>query len=149
MVAMYEHDEDRLHAYYDGELPAPERAEVEAHLKGCAPCRQALSRWRRIAGTLLEAPLVRPSDSFVAAVMKEVDRFESPVPQRAAWLPGWLVPSLALAGAVLTFYVSLPASTVSTDPKEWLLADNGTQLAMVLGDEEPRAGDILGLALER
>lgn len=36
----------RCHAYLDGELPAPEGAEVRAHLEGCDPCRASFERER-------------------------------------------------------------------------------------------------------
>ena len=36
------HPHDRLSAFLDGELPAPERAEVEGHLRTCAECARAL-----------------------------------------------------------------------------------------------------------
>ena len=39
---------DRLSDYADGELDAAERAAVEAHLAGCAPCRTALDELRAV-----------------------------------------------------------------------------------------------------
>ena len=142
------HDPDRLQAYYDGELPPAERAEAEAHLKSCADCRRELTRWREIARTLLEPALVRPSDRFVAAVMGDVDALERPVVERAAWLPGWLVPAFALAASALVFYFSLPSSPLNFDSEAMLLSGNETQLAMVLGEQPPGPDEVLGLALE-
>jgi len=40
---------DRLSDYADGELDAAERAAVEAHLAGCAPCRTALDELGAVA----------------------------------------------------------------------------------------------------
>jgi len=41
-------DEGTLHAYLDGELPSTERAALEAHLAGCATCRENLSEERSL-----------------------------------------------------------------------------------------------------
>jgi len=142
------HDEDKLQAFHDGELAPVERAVMEAHLKSCAECRLALGRWRSLARVLLEPPRVRPSDRFVAAVMKGVDALERPAAERAAWLPGWLVPSFALAASVLVFYLSIPATSASFDSEAALLSDDGTQLAMLAQDQPPKADEVLGLALE-
>ncbi len=41
-------DEGTLHAYLDGELPSTERSALEAHLAGCATCRENLSEERSL-----------------------------------------------------------------------------------------------------
>lgn len=41
-------DEGTLHAYLDGELPSGERAELDAHLAGCATCRANLAEERAL-----------------------------------------------------------------------------------------------------
>ena len=49
-------DEGTLHAYLDGELPVAETARLEAHLAGCAACRERLDEERALiarAGELL------------------------------------------------------------------------------------------------
>ena len=143
------HDSEKLQAYYDGELPPAERAQMQEHIKSCADCRHAVERWREVARTLLEPPILRPSDRFVAAVMEDIDALERPVAERAAWLPGWLVPSLALAASVLIFYLSLPSSPFNFDSETMLLSGDETQLAMVLGAQPPRPDEVLGLALEQ
>jgi anti-sigma factor RsiW len=43
---------ERLHQYVDGELPEAERQEVEAHLAGCAPCREARAGLERLVALL-------------------------------------------------------------------------------------------------
>jgi Putative zinc-finger len=55
------HDEwnDRLSEYIDGELGSSERLALEAHLAGCAECRQDLVSLRAVvarAGSLTDAP---------------------------------------------------------------------------------------------
>ena len=57
------YDEGQLRAYLDGELPAPERAALGAHLAGCAACQDQLGRQRALAArvrSLLPAPPAAP-----------------------------------------------------------------------------------------
>ncbi len=59
----------RLSEYLDGELPAAERAELEAHLPGCAACRRVLEELRGVvarAGTLEDRGPARDLWSGVA-----------------------------------------------------------------------------------
>src|SRR5712691_428379 len=42
-------DEGTLHAYLDGELPAPERERVAVHIAACAECRTRLEEERALA----------------------------------------------------------------------------------------------------
>lgn len=46
-----------IHAYHDGELPADRRASVEAHLNDCADCRELLADLRRMSQLVAAAPL--------------------------------------------------------------------------------------------
>jgi putative zinc finger protein len=62
-------DEGTLHSYLDGELPASERASVEAHLAQCAACGVTLGEARALlerASTLLGSagPIERPAPPF-------------------------------------------------------------------------------------
>ena len=52
MTARLEHVEDRLIALTAGDLDGAERAQVEAHLAGCAPCRHAQADFARIAAAV-------------------------------------------------------------------------------------------------
>jgi anti-sigma factor RsiW len=45
---------DLVFEYLDGSLSGPDRAAAEAHMAGCAACRQAASEQRRIASTLAD-----------------------------------------------------------------------------------------------
>jgi anti-sigma factor RsiW len=46
------HVEHLISAYYDGELSARRRRQVEAHLEGCAMCRARLSEMERLSDVL-------------------------------------------------------------------------------------------------
>jgi len=59
------HPVKSLSAYLDGEIPAPERALLEAHLAGCASCRAERDRLSRALALIAELPPApAPSASF-------------------------------------------------------------------------------------
>jgi hypothetical protein len=64
----WETQRERLSAYVDGELPAAERAALEAHLAGCARCAAELSELRQVAGLLRALPAARVPRSFTLPV---------------------------------------------------------------------------------
>jgi hypothetical protein len=67
------YDEGRLRAYLDGELPWPERAELGAHLAGCAACQGQLDRLRASAArvrSLLPAPPAAPEPRAALARLR-------------------------------------------------------------------------------
>ena len=86
-------DGTRVTAYVDGVLPAEARAEVEAHLATCPPCREqeAFERGLRERMRALPAPELPPA--LEARVRREIRR--RPVPAAVRWLP--LAAGLALA----------------------------------------------------
>jgi hypothetical protein len=87
-----------LHALVDGEVPSAELAPIQAHLEGCAECRNRLEQTRSLAGE---------SDQLIGFIdvppSGERTRV-SPVgvgPARArAGLPGWIKP-VALAASLI------------------------------------------------
>ena len=56
-------------AWLDGELPAAERARMEAHLAGCAECSAELARLARMLGMLRALPAERAPLGFVDRVL--------------------------------------------------------------------------------
>jgi hypothetical protein len=105
-------DEGTLHAYLDGELPAPERTALEAHLAGCATCRAALSEERALlerATALLGAarPVERPAPPF-----EQLRQAPNRSPWRVRTSFAWAA-SLALALG-LGYYLRSPDRTVAT-----------------------------------
>ena len=52
---------DRLSQYVDAELPAGERAALEAHLADCAACRTAVAELRRVVAQARALPQRPPA----------------------------------------------------------------------------------------
>ena len=90
-----------LSAYVDGELPPSIRAEVEAHIEGCAACRKRLAELRKLAEGVAALPKLQPAPQFLAAVRRKIARGETP--EQRNWIdllfrPVWVkVPIEAVA----------------------------------------------------
>jgi anti-sigma factor RsiW len=88
-------------AYLDGNIDPRRRREVEAHLAQCGGCRERAREFRQIWGTLEEAPTLRPSPGFDAAVHARIAQEGS---RRGLW--GWfVVPAPGLAVGVMALLV--------------------------------------------
>ncbi|HVO13124.1 MAG TPA: zf-HC2 domain-containing protein [Vicinamibacteria bacterium] len=86
----------RLDDWVDGLLPPREAAEVEAHLAGCAACREAERRLRRVvahAGALPRA--VTPPRDLWPGIQQRIA-----APARWGWLSRWTSPLVLAAAAV-------------------------------------------------
>jgi anti-sigma factor RsiW len=94
--------EEELTAYVDGELPAPRRAEMEAHLGTCAECRSTEALLRRTLTQMAALPEFKPSADTRRAVLAKLDALPPPLRERLRALlrPSVLVPSLGLAAAL-------------------------------------------------
>jgi hypothetical protein len=75
----------------DGALPAGERARVQAHLTGCAACRELVDEARVLAAFLERVPPVEPPPELVTRILFETHHSEAkPVRERAVEPRGWL-----------------------------------------------------------
>ncbi len=83
---------ERLSAYLDGELNLAERADLEAHLSGCAECQRELASLRQMKALLGALPAPALPRSFA---LPETLR---PLPARRAPEPRWSRPLQALGG---------------------------------------------------
>jgi len=124
--------------YVDGELPLEERDSVEAHLSGCADCRDLARTFRNldslVAGARPPAVSGREWSRILDRVEREPRIVEAPA-RRRGW--EWLVPIGALA-ALLVIGVSLGVRLLDHDPVVApASADPGTPVEAVLpGDPD-------------
>jgi anti-sigma factor RsiW len=93
-----------LAAYHDGELDSARRGAVEAHLPGCASCRQELAALLSLSDVLA---VDRLPDDAVTSHAALWSKLEPQLPDRSpatlspvGWLPGI---SLLLVGGVVQF----------------------------------------------
>ncbi|HET8645069.1 MAG TPA: zf-HC2 domain-containing protein, partial [Vicinamibacteria bacterium] len=89
------HSLERLCAFLDGELSPAERAEVEAHLRECATCRQELDGLLAVDAAARELTVAAPPGYFEAFPGRVRQRLAA---RRRRAVPAW---TLAAAAAVL------------------------------------------------
>lgn len=138
-------DDERLDAFYDGELAEPDRLRLEEHLAACPSCLRRVEDWRRIAaGLFARAPA--PSESFIRGVMARLPpRQEEPAP--AAWR--WPAAALSLAAAGLILLLAWPAPA-SVSAEELILEDgpDAQRTLLALAPQAPGLDEILETILE-
>ncbi len=133
--------EEELTAYIDGELAPARRAEVEAHLGGCAGCQGTEALLRRTVARMAELPGYTPSPAMRREVLAKLDALPPGLGERLRALlrPSVLVPAAGLAAvAGLALYTAAPSEPALD------VADAGTlELAMNL--EVVEDYEVLGL----
>jgi hypothetical protein len=70
----YPHDDERLSAYLDGELSAPEQAQLEARLVVDAPLRQLVDELRAVRQQLEVLPEYKLGPDFAAKVLARAEQ---------------------------------------------------------------------------
>ncbi|AKJ01094.1 putative zinc finger protein [Archangium gephyra] len=138
MSCPYEED---LTAYVDGELASARRAELEAHLGGCAGCQGTEALLRRTVASMAGLPEYTPSPAMRREVLAKLDALPPTLGERLRALlkPSVLVPAAGLAAvAGLALYTATPGEPTLD------VADAGTlELAMNL--EVVEDYDVVGL----
>jgi hypothetical protein len=76
-------DKTLLTFYLDDQLTAEERAEVEAHLAGCASCRQELATNRHLRTLMEKMPAPEPSAGTLTRFNAMLDAFKAAEPAYA------------------------------------------------------------------
>jgi len=134
------HVTDRLVAFLDGELPAGEARQVEAHLETCERCRETCRELRAVAVALEQALTIVPAPDDWATI-------EAALPERPAsggvahaarqpvrWpSSSWFRPAFALAAILVIVvggYVTYQMSRRTDSPLAIVRID-GTQRAPV------------------
>ncbi len=104
---------NELSAYLDGELPAAERARVEAHVEACAPCAAELAELSRSAALVESGTRMLEVDPALWHNLRVRVASLPRQPERPAWLEflagrRWLAaPAAVAAVAVIAFSVWL------------------------------------------
>ncbi len=131
------HERERLAGFLDGELPAAERAEVEAHLAGCAECASLLASLAAVdeaaAAWAAEAPSGYFED-FSARVRSRVERPPAAASRRTLRLPTWAW----AAAAVLLLAVVTPL-TLREGEQTRSTAETGAAVRAAKPASEPPA----------
>jgi hypothetical protein len=127
---------DRMDLYLEGELDPAERRELEAHLRLCPGCREALEDRRAWERAFSSLPPIEVPPGFAAAVMARV-----PAERRHAF--GWLAVSLSMA-AVL-FAALLGYHLVTGESLAGILLSAGRSLAGLAGLVVTLAAKAFGL----
>ncbi|MBI3856510.1 MAG: zf-HC2 domain-containing protein [Planctomycetes bacterium] len=65
-------DKEKLSGYYDGELEAAEKAEVERHIASCSECLRELGELKSAAVLVKELPRLRAPRSIAEGVSREI-----------------------------------------------------------------------------
>ncbi len=118
-----------LPAYHDGELSPRVRAQIFAHLKGCALCAQEEALLSQVEGLLLKMPRITPSAEFAQTFWRRLERegdLEEEIPllrrwqrlaERWSWTPALAAVTAALLLIVVSAYLVLsPQSERSRAP---------------------------------
>src|ERR1041384_916028 len=65
-------DKEKLSGYYDGELEAAEKAEVERHIASCSECLRELGELKSAAILVKELPRLRAPRSIAEGIAREI-----------------------------------------------------------------------------
>jgi hypothetical protein len=95
------HWTERLSEYHDGELSPSERAACEAHLQGCAACRDALDDIRALVTAARAAADVPPPRDLWPGILDRIQPSAGSRPVNASRRISFTLPELALAASLL------------------------------------------------
>ncbi|RSV47672.1 hypothetical protein CA233_11080 [Sphingomonas sp. ABOLD] len=122
--------------YVTGEIEPGDRLLVDAHLAGCAECREELAAERRLHGAVADLPA--PSAAGWERMMAELARPEAPaqLPKRFLRRAGWMLAAQAavlVLGVGVVLHLQRQAPSVATPPSYHALG----------APQQGRAGNIL------
>ena len=120
---------EKLSAYYDQQLPQPERWEVESHLEDCPSCRKTLRQWKTHSRFLFAKPLFSEwsEDLFTQKVMARLQ----PNQKHSLWksLMPWSLPLVGSFAAAAWVWTAVLPNLPGLASDSSLLSESGTQLA--------------------
>jgi anti-sigma factor RsiW len=110
-----------IHAYHDGQLSPAIKLEVQAHLAGCADCRQLLAELRGLTVMVRDLPLPELSPRAGMAAREAWRRTrDQGVRRLAEWLS--MAAALLLLAMLVGSGTGKPAHPGAAVPADWELA---------------------------
>jgi hypothetical protein len=132
-----------LSAYLDRELPDADRQAVEAHVAGCAACRQRLAELERIVTGMAELPGQETAPGFLTEVRR---RIEAGIEPASSW--GWWVQASAATVAALlvvggaVWMLQEPPRAPERKSLAWQYAPPTDEKVMVVAADRSRAENL-------
>jgi hypothetical protein len=102
----------QVQAYYDGELDAPARAALEAHLQSCAPCSDLLADLRGMSLMIAQAPM---PGMPLSSLSRYYGAWESNLQRGVMRITGWLTAAAAIL--LTTGLLMWPNKTETRSPQ--------------------------------
>ncbi|MFZ5471018.1 MAG: anti-sigma factor family protein [Myxococcota bacterium] len=140
--------EDKLLEFAYGELPAPEAKAVEAHLKSCARCSEALGSIRGVRSAMSQLPAAPAPEAGLESLLAYAEQAArrhaaGPAPAGGGWRK-WLAPLAGVAALVVVGVVAyqadkeLPEITPTKAAKEvGVLPERMARSEQTYGQAEP------------
>ncbi len=129
MSAGVHHSEDKLLDFVYGELPAPEAATVDAHVRTCAKCGQSLAQIRGVRQVFSPLPMVAAPEAGLESLLAYAEQHARRA--REAKSPRWRRWVAAFASAAALLVVGVVALRASEEAPP-------SAASTVLGDEAVR-----------
>ncbi len=115
-------DSQRLEAYFDNELSAPDAADIDAHVEQCAECRAQLQDLAQMRTSLRQdLPQVRVPAALRARLSHALDLESGAASRRASPAPFW---AGAFGGACATAIAAVLAFVIFLPPPGDLLVND-------------------------
>jgi hypothetical protein len=124
MKTAVHHYEDKLLEFAYGELPSSEAAAVDAHVKGCTRCSEALTQIRSVRTAMSQLPAVPAPDAGLESLLAYAEQTAKRNAQgvkQAVWWRRYLMP-MASAAALLVVGVVAWRASQEFNPDPGLMA---------------------------
>jgi anti-sigma factor RsiW len=115
-------DSQRLEAYFDNELSAPDAADIDAHVEQCAECRAQLQDLAHLRASLRhDLPQARVPPALRARLARALDQESGADSRKASRAPFW---AGAFGGACATAIAAVLAFVIFLPPPGNLLVND-------------------------
>jgi len=138
--------QEKLWAFYDGELSGEDRTALAAHTDICSDCRDQLSDWKRTRDQILRPLRTAASEPFVHSVMRRIRALDA-APARLPFFVRWALPALAFSAAGFAASLLYVLQPSGASPESLLWADHSTNLSAQWLADHPDEDQILTSAV--